>query len=115
MTDAPPPAPVWAFTVTCPRNRAPSARSPRTRISFHVLLSTETWVKPFMVTLLSWVNERIDAGPSESVGGWSRGRELNPRPTDYEGVAALQHFHSLERNRLIYRTSARRIFRIFRA
>src|SRR6266436_7817118 len=104
MTDAPPPAPVWALTVTCPRNRAPSARSPRTRISFHVLLSTETWVKPFMVTLLSPGWTTVPKRDRRSaVGGWSRGRELNPRPTDYEGVEAPPAFQRLARNFLIER------------
>jgi len=28
---------------------------------------------------------------------WSRGRELNPRPTDYEGVAALPPFQQVPR------------------
>jgi len=40
VTDAVFAVPVWVLTVMSPRNNAPSARSPRTRISFHVLLST---------------------------------------------------------------------------
>jgi hypothetical protein len=53
VTDAVFAAPVWVFTVMSPRNNVPSARSPRTRVSFQVLLSTANCVKPFMVALLS--------------------------------------------------------------
>jgi hypothetical protein len=53
VTDAVFAAPVWVLTVMSPRNNVPSARSPRTRISFQVLLSTANWVKPFMIALLS--------------------------------------------------------------
>jgi len=44
-------------------------------------------------TVASWAVQRRVTLPEL----WSRGRELNPRPTDYEGVAALPPFQQVPR------------------
>jgi len=44
-------------------------------------------------TVASWAVQRRVTLPDL----WSRGRELSPRPTDYEGVAALPPFQQVPR------------------